>query len=193
MFETFRANEYKFPNIYITKESQQLPDQTKEEKLVYIQPILPFKYNDKGIINFEIYSSKNNFIDPSSIKVIMKQFDLKNYINELNMNNYNNLRICEYEDISAHWKPIENEKNNIFCNLEKNIKEKFEPNFLVESISYINIGFFLYKIILEAIKFFYSENKYLNIYGDKMENLKKFGNIIIEYYKEKNYDLYVGY
>ena len=193
-------NEYKFPNIYITKESQQLPDQTKEEKLVYIQPILPFKYNDKGIINFEIYSSKNNFIDPSSIKVIMKQFDLKNYINELNMNNYNNLRICEYEDISAHWKPIENEKNNIFGNLEKNIKEKFEPNFLVESISYINIGFFLYKIILEAKRpGIIDRNKFANDLGinlvikrkyENVENEIKKNNLIIE--RRQIFELRVG-
>ena len=193
-------NEYRFPNIYITKESQQLPDQTKEEKLVYIQPILPFKYNDKGIINFEIYSSKNNFIDPSSIKVIMKQFDLKNYINELNMNNYNNLRICEYEDISAHWKPIENEKNNIFGNLEKNIKEKFEPNFLVESISYINIGFFLYKIILEAKRpGIIDRNKFANDLGinlvikrkyENVENEIKKNNLIIE--RRQIFELRVG-
>ena len=46
------------------------------------------------------------------------------------------------------------------------------------------------KIVSDVIKFFHSQDKYLNIYSDKMENLKKIGNIIIEYYKEKNYDLY---
>ena len=194
-------NGYKFPNLYITKESQQLPVQNSEEKIVYIQPILPFKYNDKGIINFEIYSSKNNFINPSSIKVIMKQFELKNYINELNMNNYNNLRICEYEDISAHWKPIENEKNqNIFNDLEKNIKERFEPNFFVESISYINIGFFLYKIILEAKRpGIIDRNKFGNDFGislvikrkyENVENEIKKNNLIIE--RRQIFELRVG-
>ena len=194
-------NGYKFPNIYINKESQQLPDQNNEEKLVYIQPILPFKFNDKGIINFEIYSSKNNFINPISIKVIMKRFDLKNYINELNMNNYNNLRVCEYEDISAHWKSIENEKNpNIFGDLEKNIKERFEPNFFVESISYINIGFFLYKIILEAKKpGIIDRKKFGNDLGinlvikrkyENVENEIKKNNLIIE--RRQIYELRVG-
>jgi hypothetical protein len=130
----------------------------------------------------------------------MKQFDLKNYINELNMNDYNNLRICEYEDISAHWKPIENEKNNIFGNLEKNIKEKFEPNFLVESISYINIGFFLYKIILEAKRpGIIDRNKFANDLGinlvikrkyENVENEIKKNNLIIE--RRQIFELRVG-
>ena len=47
---------------------------------MYIQP--PFKYDDKGVINFEIYSSKNNFIIPKLVKVVMKCFDLKDYLNK---------------------------------------------------------------------------------------------------------------
>ena len=144
---------YQYPDIYITKESQQYNDEYIEENLVYIQPILPFKYNDKGVINFEIYSSKNNFIIPNSVKVIMKRFDLKDYINELNINKYNNLRVCEYEDISTHWKSIEAEKNHhLFKTLKTKIKEKFESNFFIESISFVNVGFLVYKIILIAKK-----------------------------------------
>ena len=76
-----------------------------------MQPILPFKINDKGIINFEIYSSKNEFINPSSIKIILKSFDLKQYLNNLKIKVYNNLRICEYENIGLHWKNINDEKS----------------------------------------------------------------------------------
>ena len=192
---------YKFPNIYITKESQQLQEKNLDEKLVYIQPILPFKFNDKGIINFEIYSSKNYFINPSSIKVIMKRFDLKNYINELNINNYNNLRVCEYEDISSHWKLIDNEKNqNLFINLKRNIKATFEHNFFIESISFINIGFFLFKIILEAkkpgvidrVKFGNDIGITLNIKRkyENVENEIKKNNLIIE--RRQIFELRVG-
>ena len=192
---------YNLPSIYINKESQQLQEKNLEEKLVYIQPILPFKFNDKGIINFEIYSSKNYFINPSSIKVIMKRFDLKNYINELNINNYNNLRVCEYEDISTHWKLIDNEKNqNLFMNLKRNIKARFEHNFLIESISFINIGFFLFKINLEAKKPGVIDRvKFGNDFGitliikkkyENVENEIKKNNLIIE--RRQIYELRVG-
>ena len=146
-------NEFRFPSIYITKESQQSNEKNINDKLVYIQPILPFKYNDKGIINLEIYSIKNNFISPSSIRIFMKKFDLKNYISELNLRQYNNLRICEYEDISTHWKSLDNEKNtNLSKEIKNKLKTRFEPNFFIENISYVNIGFVLYKINLEARK-----------------------------------------
>jgi hypothetical protein len=194
-------NGYQFPSIYITKESQQLNDKNIEEKLVYVQPILPFKFNDKGIINFEIYSSKNNFIIPTSIKVYMKQFDLKEYINELNMNQYNNLRICEYEDISTHWKLLDNEKNQkAFLEIKSKLKERFEPNFLIEDISFINIGFFLYKINLEARKpGLLDRNKIGNDFGidlmvkrkyEYVENEIKKNNLIIE--RRQIFELRVG-
>ena len=180
-----------FPSIYITKESQQLTDKNAEEKLVYIQPILPFKFNDKGIINFEIYSSKNDFIVPSSIKVFMKQFTLKDYINELNIKQYNNLRICEYEDLSTHWKLFDEEKNNnSFREIKNNLRRRFEPNFYIENISYVNIGFFLYKIIIEAKKpGFLDRNKLGKDFGinllikskyENIENEIKKNNLIIE-------------
>ena len=46
------------------------------------------------------------------------------------------------------------------------------------------------KIVFETLNFFYSKEQCLYIYNDEMINLKILGNIIIEYYKEKNYDLY---
>ena len=194
-------NQDKFPSIYISKESQQLNDNNLDEKLVYIQPILPFKFNDKGIINFEIYSSKNNFVDPSSIKVLLKQFDLKEYLNELNINQYNNLRICEYEDISTHWKLIDNEKNQTpFLELKSKLRARFEPNFLIESISFVNIGFFLYKIKLEAKKpGLLDKNKIGNDFGidllikrryESIENEIKKNNLIIE--RRQIFELRVG-
>ena len=194
-------NRYQFPSIYITKESQQINDKNIEEKLVYVQPILPFKFNDKGIINFEIYSSKNDFISPPSIKVYMKQFDLKDYINELNANQYNNLRVCEYEDISTHWKLLDNDKNKIaFQDIKNKLRARFEPNFLIGDISFINIGFFLYKINLEARKpGLLDRNKIGNDFGidlmvkrkyEYVENEIKKNNLIIE--RRQIFELRVG-
>ena len=46
------------------------------------------------------------------------------------------------------------------------------------------------KVIYEVIKFFSSNDMSLSIYGNNMEDLKKLGNIIIEYYKEKYYYIF---
>ena len=44
------------------------------------------------------------------------------------------------------------------------------------------------EVIFNVIKFFSCENKNnLNIYGDVLDNLKKFGKLIIEYYLERYY------
>ena len=41
------------------------------------------------------------------------------------------------------------------------------------------------KVIYDVIKFFSSNEMNFNIFGDNIENLKKLGSAIIEYYKEK--------
>ncbi len=187
------------PRIYISKESQQLYENNLEEKLVYIQPILPFKFNDKGIINFEIFSCKNNFINPNSIYILIKSFDLKNYTLNLKLNNYNNLRICEYENITAHWKLIDNEKNqNIFLSIKNKIYNIFENNFLIENIFYDNIGYLLYKVELEAKKSGkINKNKFGNNFNiiikkkrDIIENEIKKNNLIIE--RRQIFEIRVG-
>jgi len=43
------------------------------------------------------------------------------------------------------------------------------------------------EVIFKALEFFSSSDKNLNIYGDKMENLIKFGDVIIEYFLERYY------
>ena len=43
--------------------------------------------------------------------------------------------------------------------------------------------------VLDVLKFFFSNDLYLNIWGDNIENLKKFGNIVKEYYLER-YNFY---
>ena len=131
----------------------------------------------------------------------MKEFDLKKYLNELNENQYNNLRNCEYEDIRPHWKLIDNEKNqNPFLELKAKLKARFEPNFLIESISYVNIGFFLYKINLEAKKpGLLDRSKIGNDFGidllikrryESIENEIKKNNLIIE--RRQIFELRVG-
>ena len=143
-------NGYKFPSVFISKEFQNIKyGQDIKENYTSIQPILPFKYNDKAIINFEIYNNQNNFIVPDSIEIILKCFELKSYIEKLDRNALKNMRYCEHEYIYS-WKDIKYQKDqNLFENIKKIIKDVFDK-FSIESISFVNANFFLYKIILIA-------------------------------------------
>ena len=74
--------------------------------IINIQPILPFSINDKGIINLELYTTNNGFVSPESIKIIIKSYDIKKYINKLSERNINNPRISDCENLCFHWKDI---------------------------------------------------------------------------------------
>ena len=185
-----------FPNIYINKENSSFNNNITD-KLVFVQPILPFKINDKGIINFEIYSSNNEFINPSSIRIILKSFDLKQYLNNLKAKGYNNSRLCEYENIGFHWKYINKENNiNNFKDIILKIKNNFEPYFEILNIYYETIGFLIFKINLVAIKAGKIDNKDFGVNiiirnkNDVVENEIKKNNLIFE--RRVVYELRVG-
>ena len=115
-----------------------------------IQPILPFTLNDKGIINLELYTTNNGFIDPNSIKILVKVFNLKNYLATLSQKNISNPRISECEEICLHWKNInlyQQHKSLIF-----RINKLFEPFFDIKKIYFGNIGVNIFKVELLAIK-----------------------------------------
>ena len=115
-----------------------------------IQPILPFLVNDKGIINLALYSTDNGFIDPKSIKIVMKSYNLDNYIKILNSKSINNPRISEYEQLCVHWKKINLYENHI--KLIKMFQKLFNPYFKIVNIYFENIGLYIFKIYLKAIK-----------------------------------------
>ena len=201
-FDLYSENDSNFPNIFIHKE-QSLFDINASDKLVYIQPILPFKINDKGILNLEIYSSNYDFINPSSIKIVSKCFDLKKYINNLNQKGNDNLRICEYENICFHWKFMTNEKRNTdktFFNLINKVEKKFKPYFDIQNILYENIGFFIFKIYLVAVKTGKIGNRQLEDdfgfiitikeKGDYVENEIKKNNLLLD--RREVYELRLG-
>ena len=201
-FDLYSENDSNYPNIFINKE-QSLFDINASDKLVYIQSILPFKINDKGILNLEIYSSNYDFINPSSIKIVSKCYDLKKYINNLNQKGNDNLRICEYENICFHWKFMTNEKRNTdktFFNLINKVEKKFKPYFDIQNILYENIGFFIFKIYLVAVKKGRIGNRQLeddfgfNITikekGDYVENEIKKNNLLLD--RKEVYELRLG-
>ncbi len=195
----------KLPNIYINKEHLLFKNSNNSnndiDKLLFIQPILPFKINDKGIINLEIYTSNNDFVNPSSIKIILKCFDLKKYLNDLNVKGYNNLRICEYENICFHWKLISNENSkNKFKDIIKKIENNFKNLFYIQDISYESIGYFIFKINLLAVRPGKIDNSKIdNDFGiniiirskrDAVENEIKKNSLLLE--RREVYEMRVG-
>ena len=135
--------------IFISKELS-LFEKDGNNNIVNIQPILPFYINDKGIINLELYTTNNGFIDPDSIKIVVKAYNLKNYIEMLNDKEINNPRISECEDLCVHWKNINLFQHN--KSLILGLKKTFEPLFEIKNVYFGNIGVFIFKVHLKAIK-----------------------------------------
>lgn len=148
--EQNKNNNTKYNNpIFISKELS-LFEKDGNNNIVNIQPILPFSINDRGIINLEIYTTNNGFIDPDSIKIIVKSYNLKNYIKTLTEKGINNPRLSECEDLCVHWKNInlyQYNKTLIF-----RIKKLFLPFFEINKISFENIGVYIFKVCLTAVK-----------------------------------------
>ena len=148
--EKYKNNSYSNNNpIYISKELS-LFEKDGNNNIVNIQPILPFSLNDKGIINLELYTTNNGFVDPISIKILVKIFNLKNYLTTLEQKKINNPRISESEEICSHWKNInlyQQHKSLIF-----RISKLFEPFFEIKKIYFCNTGVNIFKVELLAIK-----------------------------------------
>ena len=131
--------------------SKELPIKERDNNnLAYVQPILPFLINDKGIINLELYTSDNGFIDPNTIKILMKSYNLKSYINKLYDKELNNWRISEFEELCTHWKNINLYESDII--IINHVNRLFCPFFKINNISFENIGVYIFKVSLKAVK-----------------------------------------
>ena len=133
-------------SIYISRELSLF--EKDGNNIVSIQPILPFSINDKGIINLELYTANNGFVDPDSIKIIIKSDNIKNHIKKLSERNINNPRICDVENLCFHWKDINlYTYNRTIINIVKKI---FEPFFEIKKICFENTGIYIFKVYLKA-------------------------------------------
>jgi hypothetical protein len=131
--------------------SKELPIKEKDNNnIAYVQSILPLLINDKGIINLELYSTDNGFVDPKTIKILMKSYNLKNYISKLYDKELNNMRISEYEELCTHWKNINLYESNII--IIKHVSRLFSPFFIIKYICFENIGLYIFKVSLKAVK-----------------------------------------
>ena len=190
--ENYKNNDMNINSIFISKE---LPIKEKDNNnMAYVQSILPFLVNDKGIINLELYTSNNGFIVPESIKIIIKSYNLKNYLKMLYDKEINNPRISEYEELCVHWKNINlYQYHDIIAQMGKLF---FEPFFNIKKIYYEYIGVYIFKICLKAVKIGEINKKKIGIKikiknrNETIENEIRKNNLLFE--RRDTYEIRVG-
>ena len=141
--------------IYISKE---LPIQGKDSNnMATVQSILPFTEDDQGLLNFEIYNAEKGFVNYEEIRMKIKIYNLNNYLKHLAKKEINNIRISEYEELCSYWKNI-----NLYVYKDliiKMMKTYFGNFFEVKKIFFDNIGIYIFKVQLKAIKSGIIKNK----------------------------------
>ena len=190
--ENYKNNDMNNNSIFISKE---LPIKEKDNNnLAFVQSILPFLVNDKGIINLELYTSNNGFIVPESIKIIIKSYNLKNYLKMLYEREINNPRISEYEELCVHWKNINlYQYHDIIIHM---CKIFFEPFFDIKKIYYENVGVYIFKTYLKAVKIGEIDKKKIGIKikiknrNEIIENEIRKNNLLFE--RRDTYEIRVG-
>ena len=191
--EKSEINNITSKSIYISKELSLFAKDGNN--IVSIQPILPFSVNDKGIINLELYTTNNGFVDPESIKIIIKSYNIKKYINKLSERNINNPRICDCENLCYHWKNIDlYPYHKTIINI---VKKLFEPFFEIKKICFENTGIYIFKVYLKAVKsgMIDKKNKFeikikIKYKEDYIENEIRKNNLIFE--RRDMFELNVG-
>ena len=152
-FDFFPENSFYFPSIYMLREFSSFNLDILQK--TYIQPILPFKTFDQGLLNLNIFSSENLFIEPKKITIKI----IQNSLNDKKTFKGINPRICEFEEICLHWKNISFLTNKQDKQFIDQIKEIFNPYFKIMNIIYEEIGFLVFKFILKAEKSGLIKNK----------------------------------
>ena len=141
--------------IYISKE---LPIQGKDcNSIATVQPVLSFLEQDEGIMNFEIYNAEKGFVNFEEIKISIKMYNLKTYLKYLAKKEISNIRISEYEELCSYWKNISLYEYKDF--ISKMMKTYFGNFFEIQKIFFENIGIFIFKVHLKAIKSGFIKNK----------------------------------
>ena len=176
---TKNKSKKEFKGIYLSKSMPRF-NIDKNDELISVQPILPFKFNDKGIFNFEIFSNQNLFINPRSLRLKLNIKDL--YSN----NDINELRKNEYESICKYWKIKGGLNEKRIETYKAIIKEWFDKLFFVKDIFYADIGLLVFKFNLIANQCGILKNPNLNIKiiikekEDYIENEIKKNNLLFE-------------
>ena len=174
-----KESKKEFKGVYLSKQMSKF-NIDKNDDMIIIQPILPFKLNDRGIFNFEIFSNQNYFINPKNMRIKLNILDLNANVN------INELRINEYDNICKHWKKnggLNAKKIEIYKNI---IKEWFDKFFFIQDIFYADIGLSVFKFNLVANHCGVLNNENLNVKiiikekDDYVENEIKKNNLLFE-------------
>ena len=108
----------------------------------YYNNIMQFWPGDKALININLLS-----------EVGIMDFDSFNWekpkiIKKSGKNNFDSINKCEVEQVINDWNKL---SSLIYCKtVEKNIKSLFGDYFIIKDIFYDDVGYFFFKIILEA-------------------------------------------
>ena len=164
--------------------SRDIPLKERHNNIANVQPILPFLAGDIAMINLELYSSDNGFIEPDSIKIIIKECRLKDNLKMIYDQGFNNPRISEYEELCGYWKNINLYENKI--EIIKMVQMSFSHFFRIIEICFDNIGVYIFKVRLKAMKV--GELKDKRSIGIKIKIKEK--NQYIENEIRKNYLLF---
>lgn len=185
-FDIFSENYDNYPSIYMLREFTSFNLDNLQKP--YIQPILPFKDYDQILLNFQIFSPQNYFVDPKEIRIKIKE-------NQIETKNLSYPRICEYENICNHWKNLSylKDKNIIYDEIEK----MFKPNFEIIRVLFDDIGYLVFKVFLKAIKTGVIDNKeeigikfIIKEKKDVIENEVKKNDLLFEH--SNTFELRVG-
>ena len=134
---------------------------------------------------------KFNYLS-SAEKVKIKYKKIKNGKVKNRSETFHNLCCCksepEYHDINYIFKrDFTNEENNNEIRFRR--AEIIKGNKNIPQYEKMELLVGKNKFVLDALDFLYSDYLYLNVFGDKIDNLIKFGSIIKEYYLER-YNFY---
>ena len=169
-----------FPDCY----NNATPCQEKIDYLKNKPEISEFKLPDNSFCFHTTKCLKNFRFFPEikekdKIKIPDEKINLANFCCCKEEPQIHNINSAFITDFSA-----ENNNNEVRFRHTEIIREntQYTPNY-DKIISFIGNN----KVIYEVLKFFTSSDRQLNIYGDNLENLKKFGDVLIEYYLERYY------
>ena len=183
--------------IYNDKNSKIVKNLTKEEKLKEMEIYIPHFYHLFPLCTSYIKrhfksNEKNKYYSFSSHLLNCKKF--MNYVEHFSLDNTKRVQNFCCCNINSKNHNINMIFQKDFNEEDKNNKIQFRKagtlreNLNLPNYKKLKLLVGKNKAIFQALQYFFRDDyNYCNIYGDNMENLKIFGSILKEYYRERYY------
>ena len=183
--------------IYNDKNSKIVKNLTKEEKLKEMEIYIPHFYHLFPLCTSYIKkhfksNEKNKYYSFSSHLLSCKKY--MNYVEHFSLDNTKRVQNFCCCNINSKNHNINMIFQKDFNEEDKNNKIQFRKagtlreNLNLPNYKKLKLLVGKNKAIFQALQFFFRDDyNYCNIYGDNMENLKIFGSILKEYYRERYY------